>query len=163
MELAGEPIPFLDRTDGGENYSCSVNGTLCYRQFRQTISRVGKFDRSGKKVDSIGPPGAYWSLQLSPDETRVVLEECRAGAEGDLWTLDLSRGVKTRITRPVPTVWNYSPHWYPDDSRIAFSSNRDKFSEESNFTHGNLYVIALAGKGDEAALLPGRALLPVLS
>jgi hypothetical protein len=50
------------------------------------------FTRSGQRLSSIGEPGAYRNLQLSPDGSRLALHDARGG-RFDVWIVDLARGV----------------------------------------------------------------------
>ncbi len=140
----------------------SENGTLCYGGNMEPDSNINtpqvkKFDRRGKEIEIIGPPGNYFDMDLSRDGTRLALEEPRpTNTEGDIWILDLHRGIKTRFTEPASKTWNYCPRWSPDESRILFSSSRDGSSEQPDSSYGNLYLKASSGEGIEEALLKSK-------
>jgi Tol biopolymer transport system component len=61
---------------------------------------------------------------LSRDAARAaVVERDRNTLNNDLWLFDLARGIPTQFTFHEAQDWD--PVWSPDDSRVAFSSNRD--------------------------------------
>jgi Tol biopolymer transport system component len=58
----------------------------------------------------------------SPDGTKIVFASLRAN-NWDIYTLDLTTGQETRLTRDEKT--DAHPSWSPDGNRIAFDSYRD--------------------------------------
>jgi Tol biopolymer transport system component len=80
-------------------------------------------DRSGRQVGSIGEPGFFGLVRISPDGARVVADVENPGTGGrDLWLYDLSTGIGSRLTfDPVSAGW---PAWSPDGGHIAFGSGR---------------------------------------
>jgi Tol biopolymer transport system component len=78
---------------------------------------------------------------VSPQGDRIALQ-IDAG-ENDIWVLDLSRGVRTRLT--FGPVANTSPVWSPDGKWIAYASPRT-----GRF---NLYRKPSDGSGAEELLL----------
>jgi Tol biopolymer transport system component len=81
------------------------------------------------------------AVSLSPDGKRAVVRDADYGVPGDLWTIDLSDGRRTRLTFRR----NYSPGvWSSDSTRIAYAG-------------GNLgdtvYVKASSGTAEEIELL----------
>ena len=61
------------------------------------------------------PPAEYNSFRLSPDEKRIVFSRTE-DVSPDIWVLDMTRGVPTRITFD-PAVDNI-PIWSPDGLQI---------------------------------------------
>jgi len=59
-------------------------------------------------------------VELSPDETRVAVQKTDNG-NADLWMLESSRGIATRLTSNAAD--EETPVWSPDGTRIAFDSN----------------------------------------
>jgi Tol biopolymer transport system component/predicted Ser/Thr protein kinase len=81
-------------------------------------------DRQGRPLGDLDTPEGSQFPVLSPDESRVALEvpDAASGA-GDVWTIDIARGIKTRIT--FDPAADGTPIWSPDSSRIVFGSGRD--------------------------------------
>jgi Tol biopolymer transport system component len=103
--------------------SASVADVLVYAQQGGAGSALAWFDRHGTRVGTVGQPDNYRQIQLSPDGRRVVAEIADSEGNQDLWTLDLSRGVPTRVTSQ-PGV-DHDPVWSPDSRGLLFSSDRD--------------------------------------
>jgi eukaryotic-like serine/threonine-protein kinase len=85
--------------------------------------RLTWFDREGKAVGTIGDPGVYRTLAISPDGKRVAVERTDPQTQNrDIWLLDAVSGATTRFTSDPG--WDAFPTWSPDGSRIVFTSNR---------------------------------------
>ena len=69
---------------------------------------------------------------------------------GDIWLLELSRGISSRLTSDPAYDWR--PVWSPDGSRVVFASNRKGPM--------NLYQRLVAGGRDELLLASGNRLTP---
>ena len=83
-------------------------------------SKLVWFDRSGKALADFDPgESTIIDLRLSPDNKRVAF----ASGTG-IWTLDLVRKTKTRITFDPQIV--QEPTWSPDGKTIMFSARMAK-------------------------------------
>ncbi len=80
-------------------------------------------DRQGKALGQLGPADVYRGVEISPDGARVAVHR-QDDTGGDIWVLDLARGVRTRLTFD-PTQGNRAPIWSVDGSRIVFASRRN--------------------------------------
>jgi Tol biopolymer transport system component len=106
--------------------------------------RLTWFDRQGNKVGTVGDPGVYRTLSISPDGKRVAVERTDPPTQNrDIWLLDSAGGASTRFTSDPG--WDAFPMWSPDGSRIIFTSNRDG----GVF---NLYEKPSSGSGNEKLL-----------
>ena len=82
------------------------------------------FDRSGKQLGAVGPPGLFVNPSLSPDGRRVAFEQTdRDGRHVDIWTRELANEAVVRLTF-TPGL-NELPIWSPDAKRVVFSSQQN--------------------------------------
>jgi Tol biopolymer transport system component len=92
------------------------------------LRQLTVFDRQGKVVGTVGPPGVYVQPNLSPDGKQVVVmrNDPQTGNQ-DIWVFDVASGKGTPITNDT---WpDQGPTWAPDSKSVAFVSIRDSFSE----------------------------------
>src|SRR5262249_23933932 len=98
LELTGEPFPIANQVErippfGGSAFSVADSGVLMYRSPSSYTVQLAWYGRDGKRLQSVGEPGEYPQILLSPDEKRLAVE--RSGArngEGNIWMLELSTG-----------------------------------------------------------------------
>ena len=149
LTLTGAASPIADHvatntTTNRPIFSASNNGTLVY----QTGSAQGGwrllwFTREGKLTGAVGDLERYFDPAISPDGTRVAAGILTGQGTGDLWTFDLVRGTKTRLTFS-PSVQRY-PVWSADGKTIYYGSNR-----KGAF---HIYAKAADGSGDEQTIM----------
>ena len=127
-QLTGNPIPLNARVATGVptgRVSLSVSDTnlLAYRDPVQSESLLTWMDRKGNRVGSVGEPGSYTNLALSPDDRRVAVGVGRDGNR-DIWVIDVAHdGDEQRIT--TNPAAEFDPTWSrPDGKHIIFNSNR---------------------------------------
>jgi eukaryotic-like serine/threonine-protein kinase len=88
-----------------------------------SLSQLTWFDRSGTPVSTVGMPGSYGNVRLSPDGRRVAADQTDPdGRNIDVWVHEPARGATTRLTFD-PSL-HQAPVWSPDGKQILFSSNR---------------------------------------
>jgi dipeptidyl aminopeptidase/acylaminoacyl peptidase len=106
--------------------SASGDGLLVFGSGGSGDLQLVWMDRSGKQISVIADK--LTDLQaavLSPQGDRVALQI--DNGENDIWVLDLTRGVRTRLT--FGPVANIGPVWSPDGKWLAYTSFRnDQFS-----------------------------------
>jgi serine/threonine protein kinase len=128
MQLAGEASPVVEPVWrhgslwGLAAFSTSQTGILAYRAGGVQEFQLEWFDRSGKSLGAIGPPGNYDEPWLSPDEKRVALTRDPASTSA-IWILDAVRGTLSRLT--FDSSPHFSPVWSPDGRRIVLTANHE--------------------------------------
>ena len=137
LKLSGESTPVTEPVAGlpflpgpafsflpGYAYSASETGSLAWRPgFHVTSMELTWFDRTGKKLGSVGEPGEITNPVLSPDGKRVLITvRDPATRTRDIWILDLARGANSRLT--FDPAEDHNPVWSPDGAYVIFSSNR---------------------------------------
>lgn len=147
LQLSGESFPVVEEVsynlaEGYSNFSISENGTLVFKNGGRSNRQLAWFDRTGKQLNVVGPPGEFNDVVLSPDEKTAALQR-DDGANNDLWLMDLSRGVASRFT--FASGLEDDPAWSPDSRVIIFNSERDG-------TRG-LYRKVSSGAGNEELLV----------
>jgi eukaryotic-like serine/threonine-protein kinase len=126
--LEGPPIPLAPAipnfyTTGWAAFAGSRSGNLAYASARD-ISRLAWFDRNGRAAGEIGSPNAgnTDSVAISPDGASALFNRTRLDlGTFDLWQIDLTRGIETRLTSDPGTKG--SPIWLPDGQEIVYTYN----------------------------------------
>jgi eukaryotic-like serine/threonine-protein kinase len=146
LQLRGDPVPIAEAVEstwfGTGVFSVSPAGVLAYHPVTLGGNiQLTWFDRQGKAAGVVGQPSGDNELSISPEGTRAVVKDAAYDRRGDLWTVDLSTGSRTRLTFRKDV---FSPGvWSPDGGRIAFVAG--------NFGD-TLYEKASSGGGDEKEL-----------
>jgi Tol biopolymer transport system component len=149
LELTGEPFPVAEQVGVNfgtfsSSFNVSESGVLVYEGGGDVVnSRLAWYDRAGKQISTVGPPGNYTSLWLSPDESRVAVAQPDKGSQ-NIWLIDAARNNPTRFT--FGPAWDFDPIWSPDGSRIVFGSARSGPAQD-------LYVKPASGSSNEELLL----------
>ena len=128
LAVTGEPVPVIEGVgatgQGVTQFSISDNGTLVFVPDQGTQSQqLTWLDRAGKTLETVGDPGAFGGVNLSPDGQRVAVDR-HDSARGDIWVYDASRHSSMRLTFE-PSQDNGMPVWSPDGRQIVFQSLRN--------------------------------------
>ncbi|HZM90506.1 MAG TPA: protein kinase [Blastocatellia bacterium] len=134
LQLKGDAFPVAEHTirnpiTGRAMFSVSENGVLVFRAGgRMTNNQLVWFDRSGKQLSVLTPPGSYNAPALSPNEKKVAVSrpDLQTGTPSDIWVIDLERGTQIRLTTdPASDTF---PSWSPKGDRVTFVSTRNGVS-----------------------------------
>jgi Tol biopolymer transport system component len=127
-KFTGEPQP-LSATVGYDaglwraNLSVSANGMMVYASGSATgFQRLTWFDRAGKVLGTVGEPGGFFDIDLSPDEKKLAITEAN-NVNALISVEDLGSQRRTRLTFDGGT--HKTPVWSPDGTEMAFTSKQD--------------------------------------
>jgi Tol biopolymer transport system component len=127
--LTGEPVIVTENvlfSLGSRRLGVAAAGgraLLYQKQDEPPVRQLVWYSRDGKEGEAIGSPAENWHFAVSPDGTRIVLEQIDSvRSAGDLWLLDMRRNVLSRLTSDPD--WEWAPVWAPDGRSIAFASTR---------------------------------------
>jgi Tol biopolymer transport system component len=131
LQLKGDAFPVAEHTvrntiSGRAMFSVSENGVLVSRAGGSiTSNQLVWFDRSGKQLNVLTPPGNYTAPALSPDEKKVAVSrlDFQSGTASDIWLIDLERGSQIRLT--TDPAGDSLPSWSANGDRVAFVSTRN--------------------------------------
>jgi len=128
FELSGEPLSVSEKVSYTADWargaaSVSTNGVLLFQTSTVRNIQLEWIDRAGTVIGPVGPPGDYAGPALSPDYKLAALSRTdpQTGS-ADVWLLDLSRGVMSRLTSDPNGDW--APLWSADGTRIIWGSDR---------------------------------------
>jgi eukaryotic-like serine/threonine-protein kinase len=143
-KLSGEPEQVTDQIHLETGtwravFDASKTGILIY-QTAPIISgsQLVMFDRSGRRLRTIGDPDKYFEVSLSPDGKKLAMAV--GDPIGHIWIFDFARNVRTKLTFPAKN--DSRPMWSRDGKRITFS----------RFFPLEVYEVASTGEGRENRL-----------
>jgi eukaryotic-like serine/threonine-protein kinase len=133
------------------NFSATTQGVsmLAFLGARQIDRQLSLVDRTGKTTPLLGP-GEFRDLAISPTGDRLAYEQLdEVAGTRDIWTFDLARRQKARITSDVDD--DLAPTWSPDGQWIYFASYRGGrtalYRHAANGTGQDELVMADSGRG----------------
>jgi len=122
--LAQSPAPVAGQelsADAKSKAAAEARAKRNAQAFENRATVIAFYDRSGKRVGSVGERALYDETILSPDRKRVaVVKEDLANESADLWVMDAATGATTRLTTSARTEFVMGPVWSPDGSRLAY-------------------------------------------
>ena len=136
LQLSGEPVAIAE--DVGANpvtyqalFSASNTGVLAYRDAAPGAQLVW-FSRSGQRLATVGAPGEFNALCMTPDGRRIVYDQAdSASGNIDVWTMDLASAATTQLT--FAGAVEFYPVCAPNGRDIALAalipSNPNLFSQ----------------------------------
>ena len=154
LETRGTAVPILndvayDTTTGATQWdvspSPSGHGTVVYLKSSSrapVLATLQWVDATGRKEPLAAKPGAYQSVNLSPEGKRAALTVGERGSS-DLWIYDLQRDAMTRLTFGG---WNVYPSWSPDGQFLVYTA-----------VGKGIFQVRADGAGQPEALMQGKA------
>jgi eukaryotic-like serine/threonine-protein kinase len=128
LKLSGEPHALAEPVSGNAlsgriSVTASATGTILFNSATNLANQLTWFNREGRPVGTLGEPGEYRALRLSPDGLRALVARDRNGGS-DLWVLDSDRNIATRLTSNsgVATF----PVGFPDLRTILFAGGNPR-------------------------------------
>ncbi|HEU5179218.1 MAG TPA: protein kinase [Candidatus Polarisedimenticolia bacterium] len=107
-----EPKNFVPFAAGGD-------GTLVFLPESRRATEMRWYDRQGRQIGSLGPPGYYVTPKLSPDGTKVAYMQSDANLlKSNIWVRELESSRTVRLSQQAGSYAN--PVWSPDGARIVF-------------------------------------------
>jgi hypothetical protein len=126
LRVTGEPLAVADQVERNSGsrrgaFTVSQTGVLAYRQHSET--QLTWYDRNGRRLQPLGPPGHYRNPVLSPDGKTVAVSRLDpTRGTWDIWTIDVERQSMAPITTDPAS--EEMPVWSPDGTELAFKSDR---------------------------------------
>src|SRR5436190_12565574 len=148
LAFAQPADPVIGRELNAEGKSKEVQEARVKRNalnFANRATVLAFYDRSGKRVGTLGERAIYFWTVFSPDRSRIaVIKEDQENESSDLFVIDAATGATSRITTSARTEFVRSPVWSPDSKRIAYATVR---TGQEGF-----YARAANGEGPEELL-----------
>jgi len=132
VPVPGAEVVALTPAVGRSSVSVSNEGTILFGTGSGRY-QLTWLDREGKVLGTVGQPDRYDSLRISPDGTRLAAGLADALSRTDLWLLDLSRPIPSRLT--FLGMFGTGA-WSPDGQRISYHllSNRQLLLKNADGT-----------------------------
>jgi Tol biopolymer transport system component/predicted Ser/Thr protein kinase len=113
------------------------------------LARLVWFDRGGRELAQVGPPGIYTGPRLSPDGRKLAVSVIeQLAVPPDVWVFDTSLGTSVRSTeKPGPDL---NPIFAPDGARIFFAGARGAGV-------WGIFEAPTSGTGETKAVLDSKA------
>ncbi len=126
VRVLGGPVPVaadVRITAGGAmKMGVSRSGILAWLGGTEARRELILVDASGRERLLATPPELYESPRFSPDGRRIAVGIGELlGGRPDIWALDLSQSILSRVTYDSSSVY---PEWSPDGQWVHFATSR---------------------------------------
>jgi len=122
VQVPGAEIVSLNAALGRSSVSASNDGTIVFGTGSDRYQLIW-FTRDGKMLGGVGQPDRFTSIRLSPDGTRIVTGIVDSSSRADLWLLEMSHAIPTRLTSEG--VFGTGA-WAPDGQQIGYHLLTDR-------------------------------------
>jgi serine/threonine protein kinase len=127
LGVEGEPMPIAPDVNanvdnGGAGFSVGRDGSLVYHA-GQIPAALKWLDRHGAVTSTLALHAVFREVELSPDWTKVLvrIRPKESTLRGDIWTIDLSRAISSRVTVDAGSL---NARWAADGKSVFFDSSR---------------------------------------
>ena len=128
--MTGDPVQLAEDVanvalSGRAAFDVSQTGVLVYRTGQPSgrTFALSWFDRKGNSLGIAGEPGPYTQVRLSPDDKRVAVARVDSKTNTwDIWNLELSNNILTRLT--FDPAHEQNPAWPQDGRSVVYTSQR---------------------------------------
>jgi len=128
LSATGEAVPIASSVATWSNFagygwfSASATGVVAWLSGLERDVRLEWLDRGGKRLGTLGEHRNYSQIALSPDDRRLAVEIPDDQGQYDIWTIDVARGVESRLTTDPAN--ERDAVWSPDSQELVFSSDK---------------------------------------
>ncbi|MEO6223508.1 MAG: protein kinase [Vicinamibacterales bacterium] len=141
--------PVYSQTRGGASFSVSQSVLVYESVANPNLSRLVWYSRTGERISQLGVDADYSNLELAPDGARLLVSLTDGVSRSrDIWILDMTRGVPTRVT--FDPADERSAAWSPDGKSIVYRG-RD----------GELFTRPVEGGSEQPFLVDKRSKDPL--
>jgi eukaryotic-like serine/threonine-protein kinase len=160
LEVSGDATPvvedvFYNPGVGRADFTVSSSGVLAFRSSSNRGNQFAWFDRAGKLLETVGPPGNYRTPDLSPDGQRLAYGDVN---QRDVWIFDLARQTSSRFTNGPGS--ETAPVWFPDGTKIAYRTDqRGMFEKDVTGTGAERVLLAQPVNGPDQISADGKWIL----
>jgi serine/threonine protein kinase/Tol biopolymer transport system component len=129
LEFSGEAVPLVNKIGYAPNrskgvFSTSLNGVMIYMSVTSQGRTLSWINREQNVLVPAGDVTIDNSAYLTADDSRIVYDSYDPVARNfDVWTLDIARGLKSRLTFDQADDSNPIPS--PDGSRFVYTIYKD--------------------------------------
>jgi len=124
LTLSGKPTQAAERIAydeaNGASFSASQAGVLAYWGASRRNGQIVLFGRTGNRLGSLGRPGEYSGIALSPDQRELAVEHL-GEEQHTIWLIDWERQLPRRFTSYSWSV--HHPLWSPDGASVVYTGN----------------------------------------
>ncbi len=142
-KVVGDPILVAeDVATTGPTVAMAVSpkNDIVYWSGGRDITQLTWVRRDGVAEGTVGPPGGYMNVALSPDGRQAAVD--RFDTDPAIWLIDVTRATMTRAT--FGKTYESTPVWAPDGKSFVFASARE--------APPNLFLKRLDVTGDDQRL-----------
>jgi serine/threonine-protein kinase len=156
LKVTGNKILIVEKVrsvGGAPQYAVSDSGALLHIPGPGVLAprTLVWVDRNGTETSLSAPSDAYHNPRISPNDGTKVALEIESGGIRHIWTWDLARENKDRLTSDDYN--NTDPIWSPDGKRIIFRSIREG-------TRNTLFCKTADGAGETKELYSAPVGIP---